>query len=109
MAGIWEIWQSELGERLESYAILTTRANALMSKYHDRMPVILLEDQIETWLRGDPTLFESSKRGLFFKPFDANLMECRAANPIVNNNRSEGEKCLETPIEKVTAQLDLGF
>jgi len=53
-AGIWETWHTKdakgEGETIESCCIITTDANALMQPIHDRMPVILDQDQWETWL-----------------------------------------------------------
>lgn len=40
-AGIWDSWKTPEGETLETCAILTTTANSLIAKLHDRMPVIL--------------------------------------------------------------------
>jgi len=40
-AGLWEEWAGEDGEVIESCAILTTEANALVRPAHDRMPVIV--------------------------------------------------------------------
>ncbi len=34
----------------DSYAVVTTRANAFMRSINDRMPVILEQDQVEAWL-----------------------------------------------------------
>jgi putative SOS response-associated peptidase YedK len=39
-AGLWEEWQRD-GEAIFSCTILTTSANDLLVRYHDRMPVIL--------------------------------------------------------------------
>jgi putative SOS response-associated peptidase YedK len=51
LAGLWERWQNPtLGEPLESCAILTTAANAVMQPIHDRMPVILSPSAYGTWL-----------------------------------------------------------
>lgn len=44
-AGLWEEWND-----IETCCIITTAANSLMEPIHDRMPVILDEDQWETWL-----------------------------------------------------------
>lgn len=50
MAGLWEEWISPEGEVLETVTILTTSANALVSAFHDRMPVILPNRFFEMWL-----------------------------------------------------------
>ncbi len=58
MAGIWTPWTDKTtGEYVESFAILTTRANELMEQVHNskkRMPVILNEDLAYEWLFGQP-------------------------------------------------------
>jgi putative SOS response-associated peptidase YedK len=41
LAGLWETWRSPAGERMRSFAIVTTAPNALLAELHDRMPVIL--------------------------------------------------------------------
>ena len=40
-AGLWDAWKEKDGNWLQSYAIVTTEANELMSRIHPRMPVIL--------------------------------------------------------------------
>jgi putative SOS response-associated peptidase YedK len=49
-AGIWERWRPPEGDPVESFAILTTRANALLAQLHDRMPVVLAPDAWSAWL-----------------------------------------------------------
>jgi putative SOS response-associated peptidase YedK len=49
LAGLWERWEKGL-EVLETFAILTTSANALLGRIHDRMPVILNASGISSWL-----------------------------------------------------------
>lgn len=49
-AGLWETWQPKEGEKVESCCIITTDANTLMQPIHDRMPVILDQDQWIIWL-----------------------------------------------------------
>ena len=53
MAGIWDHWQGEDGQVIESCSIITTEANKLMIEIHDRMPVILNKNDLETWLNPD--------------------------------------------------------
>ena len=38
-AGLWDAWKDPQGHWLQSFAIVTTEANELMSRIHPRMPV----------------------------------------------------------------------
>ena len=49
MAGLWDRW-IVLGETVETFTIITTSPNGLVSPVHDRMPVILSPDEGEVWL-----------------------------------------------------------
>lgn len=50
-AGLWERWIPEPGaEPVDTFTILTTQANPMMSAIHDRMPVILREPDFARWL-----------------------------------------------------------
>lgn len=57
-AGIWSEWaDKETGELIESYSIVTTGANELMSEIHNskkRMPVVLTAENESDWLDGRP-------------------------------------------------------
>lgn len=48
LAGFFDVLDNE-----ERFVILTTQANASMKKVHDRMPLILEEDQLLLWLWDD--------------------------------------------------------
>jgi putative SOS response-associated peptidase YedK len=52
--GIWEQWMGPDGSELETAAIITTTANALVATIHPRSPVIIDPDDFESWL--DPSL-----------------------------------------------------
>ncbi|HVM87936.1 MAG TPA: SOS response-associated peptidase family protein [Puia sp.] len=56
MAGIWNPWSdSETGEHVETFAIVTAGANGLMTQVHNvkkRMPTILNEDLAYEWMFG---------------------------------------------------------
>ncbi|HXD45522.1 MAG TPA: SOS response-associated peptidase [Pseudolabrys sp.] len=49
-AGLWECWEGPNGEAVETAAIVTTRANKMLSPLHDRMPVIIAPDAFDLWL-----------------------------------------------------------
>jgi putative SOS response-associated peptidase YedK len=57
MAGIWQPWtDKETGEIINTFAIVTTKANDLMQKIHNtkkRMPTILTEDLAYEWIMED--------------------------------------------------------
>lgn len=68
VAGLWSEWlDKETGELINSFTIITTKANELLSIIHNnpklrepRMPVILPEDVIEDWL--SPLKTEKDKK-----------------------------------------------
>ena len=109
MAGLWEAWQDDQGNSIESYTILTTRSNDLIARYHERMPAILLDDHLDKWLEGDPAIADTSERLRFFEPIDGERMKCRPVSFFVNSNRNEGPDCLNPPEVEVKTQLDLGI
>ena len=49
LAAIWDRWKGPDGE-VESCAVVTTEANALMQPIHDRMPVVLDPADYDRWL-----------------------------------------------------------
>jgi putative SOS response-associated peptidase YedK len=49
-AGLWEKWTPEAGEPVETFTIITTRANRLVGEVHDRMPVIIGPGDYQRWL-----------------------------------------------------------
>lgn len=57
MAGVWQPWTDKAtGEYVESFAIVTTVANALMMQVHNskkKMPTILNDDLAWEWMFGD--------------------------------------------------------
>ncbi len=50
LGAIWEGWRSEDGAVIRSFAIITTAANAEMSQFHDRMPLMLEPADWPLWL-----------------------------------------------------------
>lgn len=54
VAGIYETWTRPDGLTLYSCAILTTEARDQFASIHDRMPVLLTSDSIDTWLAPGP-------------------------------------------------------
>lgn len=76
MAGIWQPWtDKQTGEMLDTFAIVTTDANELMTQIHNtrkRMPTILTDETTELWLSGDLSEKEITELATFHTP---NLLE----------------------------------
>lgn len=49
-AGIWEKWEKD-EELLKTFAIITTSPNKTMEEIHNRMPVILSQNEAQHWLQ----------------------------------------------------------
>lgn len=62
-AGLWSAWlDKSTGELRNTYALLTTEANVLLSKIHNsnkRMPVILSADAEQNWLHGHEMMMQN--------------------------------------------------
>jgi putative SOS response-associated peptidase YedK len=93
-AGLWDAWKDPEGHWLQSFAIVTTEANELMARIHPRMPVILRPRDYDRWLERD-----SGERPPLdlLRPFDAEEMEMKPANPAVGNVRNNGPEMLVCP------------
>ena len=82
-AGIWERWQRAQGDALESCAIITTTASAMIADIHHRMPVILEPDSYDAWLTTpDAALIDAYDGPLRAYPIGT------AVNKVVNDDPS---------------------
>jgi putative SOS response-associated peptidase YedK len=53
-AGLWDEWNDRAtGEQLKSCTMIITEPNEFVAEVHDRMPVLLTEDQFTPWLSGE--------------------------------------------------------
>ena len=108
-AGLWTPATLD-GVAIESVTILTTTANALVGRIHDRMPVILAGPEAErAWL--SPELDALAAKALCV-PLAAQEMRVAAANPLVNKvggEVPEGPVLLEAPAPPPQAALFQGL
>ena len=73
-AGLWDSWRNiELGDTVESFTIITTRANALIRPIRNRMPVIFDREGGFQWL--DLRLDVSRYLSLVLTPFPSEFMQ----------------------------------
>ena len=95
LAGLWESWRggdSAAKGNLETFSIVTTGANVLASRVHDRMPVILDSVDYDAWL--DPQLTNAAQLDYLLQPYEGELV-ATDVDPIVNNVRNDVPQCVE--------------
>jgi putative SOS response-associated peptidase YedK len=93
-AGLWERWdKSPDRQPLLSCTILTTDANALLAPIHDRMPVIVGDDDHERWLDGAGCPAEAALGLLRPCPLDA--LVARPVGTRVNRVANDDAGCVE--------------
>ena len=85
MAGIYDIWEGAGKFTIESYSIITTKANKLMRGIHERMPVIIKPKDEATWLDPKTPLSEAL---VLLRPFPGSQMEAFEVSAQVNNARN---------------------
>ena len=74
MAGLWEAWNRPEGI-LETFTIVTTSPNELVRSVHDRMPVVLSQDEGEVWLEaGRQDLLRSAPGDFLVKTAQPNQL-----------------------------------
>lgn len=88
LGGLWNRWtDTETGEVLETFSIITTDANALMSKIHNnklRMPLIIKPEDKLRWL--DTTLNKEDVEKLM-QPYDGNDLKAHTVSKLVNRKK----------------------
>jgi len=88
-AGIAETWIDRDGGEIDTAAIITTTANALLMPVHDRMPVLIAREDFATWLEPPETEFERATALL--KPAPEDLLEAYEVSPRVNKFENDDE------------------
>jgi putative SOS response-associated peptidase YedK len=87
LAGLWDKWRSPAGERVKSFAIITTTANALLAPLHDRMPAVIPPDGWDDWL-GENSMNEGVVKTLL-QPYPGQAMAFWAVDRRVGNVRND--------------------
>ena len=92
LAGVWETWQDVEGKTLKTYSIITTDANREMAGVHDRMPVILDQDDEAAWLEPSSTKREEIEP--FLHPYHDGGLEMYKVSSDVNTARNNSAKLI---------------
>ncbi len=91
-AGLWDEWRDAEGQLLRSYTILTTSANPLLNEIHDRMPVIIRPEMMDSWLDPGVDIKEMEE---VFEPYPDQEMAYYPVSKLVNSPRNDGPECWE--------------
>lgn len=92
MAGLFDQWKDARGKIIPSFTILTIESNDFMKPLHDRMPVILLQEEERHWL--DETLQPTQLKN-FLKKYPDEWMEAYPVSDRVNNVRNNDPSLIE--------------
>jgi len=94
VAGLYECWPG-LGavEPIETFTIITTFANEMMAKLHDRMPVILAANDHAAWL--DSKYENRDELQRLLKPYPADEMVAYPVSKRVNSPKNNDEDLIE--------------
>lgn len=95
MAGLFNYWKSTVsgGRPIPTFSIVTTEPNQWMARIHNRMPVILQDDQIETWL--DLSVSNQDKLNEFLKALPEDFLDCYPVDPkLLNSGLVDKPECI---------------
>ena len=97
-AGLWDAWRDPKGEVVRSCAIITTRANELLSPIHDRMPVVLPRELESLWL--DHDIQDYAALAGILTPYITDEMEAYEVSSLVNSPANDGPEMV-VPVGQV--------
>jgi putative SOS response-associated peptidase YedK len=96
LAGLWENWRSPAGERIRSFAIVTTEPNELCAELHNRMPVVLAPEAWPAWLGEEPA--DEPHLKALLAPYPSDDMICWPVSARVGNVKNNDASLVE-PID----------
>jgi len=90
-AGIWEVWRTPDGEDVKTFSIITTEPNQLMKPLHNRMPVIMKQENEGKWLQ-EIDISEAQK---MLEPYPFEDLEAYPISTLVNSPRNNSEDIIK--------------
>src|ERR671919_2600537 len=93
--GLWDCWvDRDSGSELYTFTIITTRANALVRRIHDRMPVIYDAAKGRQWLEG-PFGARATALDLVLQPLPSERMAAHEVSTLVNSPENDSAACIK--------------
>jgi len=96
LGGLCERWRPKedgSADPLRTCTILTTDANELVGRIHDRMPVLIAEEDLDEWLAPEPLAKGALER--MIRPAPPGSLEAFRVSTRVNDAREEGPELAE--------------
>jgi putative SOS response-associated peptidase YedK len=93
LAGLWDRWDRSNDAPLDSFSILTTSASDHLAVVHDRMPVVIQDRDLDTWL--DPGMEKTDRLLQILKPHPGTELALTPVSTYVNNPRNDDPRCLQ--------------
>ena len=93
LAGLWETWRSPVGERIRSFAIITTTPNELCAELHNRMPVVLKPEGWPAWLGEEHA--DAPHLKALLTPYPSEEMVAWPVSPRVGNVKNNDPSLIE--------------
>jgi len=91
-AGLWESWNAPDGREVRTFTIITTEPNDLMKSIHNRMPVMLDQENERLWVSDEP--LEDVLHLL--KPYNENEMNAYPVTKRVNSPKNNDSSVMES-------------
>lgn len=93
LGGLYDSWKDQTtGNRLNTFTIVTSPANKLLSEIHNtkkRMPVIIQEENREKWLSSETPENELNK---MLEPVPDDSLSAHTIGPLINDTGSDRNK-----------------
>ena len=87
--GLWRDWEYAPDKTMRTFTILTTRPHAAIQPIHDRMPVVINEDEHERWLKASADEARS-----LMTVYTGEISRYRVNPDIVNNAKNKSPECI---------------
>ena len=91
-AGLWEHWEGEGHEPIESATIIVTSANKTIEGIHNRMPVILPPSAYDEWL--DPEVTDKEHLEGLLRQYPAEEIDMYAVSKYMNSAKNNDARCI---------------
>jgi putative SOS response-associated peptidase YedK len=106
--GLWDCWvDRETGKPLYTFTIITSHANALLRRIHNRMPVMYRRDMGKQWL--EESIRDDLVLSLVTQPVLSEEIEAYEVSTVVNSPENDSPECVRRVRQQTRdARLSLG-